>query len=99
METSDTEREIRSFLVENFLFGRSDLLKDDDLPLGSVIDSTGTIELVMFLQDHFVINVEDEDMIPQNFGSVKTVVAYVTEKLRQRMSTAPSSTPEENQRP
>jgi acyl carrier protein len=84
METASIDHDIRSFLVENFLFGRADQLKDDEYLLGSIVDSTGTIELVMFLQDRFAITVEDEDVVPQNFGSVKSVVAYVTEKVGQR---------------
>ena len=81
MHTTDIEREIRSFLVDNFLFGRSDALRDDESLLGGVIDSTGTLELVVFLQDRFALTVEDEDVVPENFDSVKHVAAYVAKKL------------------
>ena len=81
MHTTDIEREIRSFLVDNFLFGRSEALHDDESLLGGVIDSTGTIELVVFLQDRFALTVEDEDVVPENFDSVKHVAAYVAKKL------------------
>ena len=81
MLTMDIEREIRSFLVDNFLFGRSEALHDDDSLLGGVIDSTGTIELVVFLQDRFALTVEDEDVVPENFDSIKHVAAYVARKL------------------
>lgn len=83
MQTSDIEREIRSFLVSNFLFGRADALKDDATLLGSVIDSTGVIELVMFLQEKFSITVEDDEVaVPENFESLRNVVAFVAGKLR-----------------
>jgi acyl carrier protein len=85
MHTTDIEREIRSFLIDNFLFGRSEALREDDSLLGGVIDSTGTIELVVFLQDRFALTVEEEDVVPENFDSVKHVVAYVARKLNGTM--------------
>jgi len=82
MPTANIEHEIRSFLVNNFLFGRADALRDNESLLGNVVDSTGTIELVMFLQDRFGITVEDEEMtIPENFSSVKNLTAFVEKKL------------------
>ena len=81
MHTTEIEHEIRSFLVDNFLFGRSDALRDDESLLGGVIDSTGTLELVVFLQDRFALSVEDEDVVPENFDSIKHVAAYVARKL------------------
>jgi acyl carrier protein len=88
MDTTNTERDIRNFLVNTFLFGRTEELNEDESLLGNVIDSTGTVELVMFLQEHFGITVEDEDVIPENLGSFKTVVAYVDRKLARRSAPA-----------
>ena len=82
METTDIEREVKSFLIANFLFGRADALRDNELLLGKVIDSTGVIELVSFLQERFNITVEDDEVIPENLESVESVVAYVARKLR-----------------
>jgi acyl carrier protein len=81
MNQSDIERDVRKFLVDNFLFGRAEKLVDDQSHLGAVIDSTGALELVTFLQEHFAIVVGDEDVVPENFDSVKSVVAYVARKL------------------
>ena len=80
MQTTDIEREIRGFLINTFLFGRDEQLRDSDSLLGNVIDSTGAVELVVFLQERFGINVDDEDVIPDNFDSVKSVVRYVVKK-------------------
>jgi acyl carrier protein len=88
MHTTDIELEIRSFLVNSFLFGRSEALRDDDSLLGGVIDSTGTIELVVFLQDRFALTVTEEDVVPENFDSVKHVAAYVARKLNANQCTA-----------
>jgi acyl carrier protein len=81
MQKTEIEQDVRNFLIKTFLFGRAEALNDDQSLLGGVIDSTGAIELVMFLQDHFAITVEDDEVIPENFDSVKNVVAYVERKL------------------
>jgi acyl carrier protein len=81
MNPTDIEREIRNFLVTNFLFGRAEALRDSESLLGTVIDSTGSLELVAFLQERFAITVEDEDVVPENLDSVKNVVAYVVRKV------------------
>ena len=82
MQTTDIEQEIRTFLIQNFLFGRSEMLTDDVPLLGNVIDSTGVIELVVFVQERFTIAVDDAEVTTDNLGSVKNVVAFVEKKLR-----------------
>lgn len=83
MERAEIEREVRSFLVTTFLFGNAAALRDDGSLLGEVIDSTGAVELVTFLQDRFAITVEDEEVAaPENFDSVRTIVDFVERKLR-----------------
>jgi acyl carrier protein len=84
MQTTDIEREIRTFLVNNYLFGRNEELRDDASLLHSVIDSTGVLELVVFLQDNFGIVVEDSEVVPDNLESLRTVVALVERKLRSK---------------
>ena len=85
MQTAEIEREIREFLTNTFLFGRAEALNDKAELLGNVIDSTGVIELVMFLQERFGITVEDEEVaVPENFESLKNVVAYVDRKLQSK---------------
>jgi len=81
MNTTDIHRDIRAFLVEKFLFGRAEELRDGDPLQGNVIDSTGALELAVFLQEHFAITVEDDEVVPENFNSVNNVVTYVARKL------------------
>jgi len=64
--------------------GSSEALNDDAPLLGNVIDSTGVIELIVFVQERFVISVEDEEVMTDNFGSVKNVVAFIEKKLRSK---------------
>jgi acyl carrier protein len=81
MQKIDIEREIRTFLVDTFLFGRSDQLHDDAPLMDKVIDSQGVVELVVFLQERFSITVEDDEVTTDNLDSVNKAVAYVVRKL------------------
>ena len=72
---------IRQFVVENFLFGEDGQLMDETSFLESgIIDSTGILELVSFLEEKFGIAVADEELVPDNLDSVSNVVAYLTRK-------------------
>jgi acyl carrier protein len=85
MQTAEIEREIRKFLVDNFLFGRAEALNGNESPLGNVLDSTGMLELVVFLQDRFAVIVEDEEvLVPENFESLKGLVTFVAKKIQDK---------------
>jgi acyl carrier protein len=84
MQATEIEQEIRSFLTEKFLFGRSEVLTDDAPLLGNVIDSQGVIELILFVQERFSITVEDEEVTTDNFSSLKNTVAFIEKKLRSK---------------
>ena len=79
---SDLKAQIRAFIVENFLFGDANGLKDDSSFLDDgIMDSTGVLELVTFLEEKFSIKVEDEDLIPENLDSINNVTAYLEKKM------------------
>jgi acyl carrier protein len=82
IQTTEIEQEIRSFLTEKFLFGRSEALTDDVPLLGNVIDSQGVIELIVFLQERFNVTVDDEEVTTDTFATLKTTVAFIEKKLR-----------------
>jgi acyl carrier protein len=84
MQTTDIGHEIRSFLVENFLSGRNEKLSDNEQLLGNVVDSTGVVELVVFLQERFDITVEDEEVTAENLGSVQNAITFIERKLLKR---------------
>ncbi len=78
---SDIKDTIRAFVVENFLFGEGDDLSDETSFLEEgIIDSTGILELVDFLEEEFSISVDDEELIPENLDSLNNVSAYVAKK-------------------
>ena len=90
-QTRDIEQEIRKFLTETFLFGRSEAPSDDAPLLGNVIDSTGVIELIVFVQERFTIAVDDEEVTTDNLGSIKNVVAFIEKKLAAKDNLATGS--------
>ncbi len=71
--------------MDNFLFGRNEKLRDDEPLLGNVVDSTGVVELVVFLQERFEITVEDEEVTTENLGSVQNTVAFIERKLAHKV--------------
>jgi acyl carrier protein len=78
---NDLKAKVRGFIVENFLFGDENGVKDDTSFLDEgIIDSTGILELVSFLEEEFSISVEDEELVPENLGSIDNVVAYLEKK-------------------
>ena len=73
---------VRRFIFENFLFGEQDnSLGDDDSFLEKgVIDSTGVLELVTFLEESFEIKIADEELVPENLDSVNNLLTLINKK-------------------
>ena len=78
---TEIERDLRSFVVQQFLAGNARRLRPDGSLLGDVIDSMGVIALVAYLQEHFAITVEDDEVIPSNLDTIQNLVAYVARKV------------------
>jgi acyl carrier protein len=72
---------IRAFVIENYLFGEDGKLNNSDSFMESgIIDSTGILELVRFLEATFGVKVADEDLIPDNLDSIDKIVTFVRAK-------------------
>ena len=79
---SNAKDKIKEFIIENFLFGEAEGLKDDTSFLDEgIIDSTGILELVNFLEEDFEISVDDEELVPENLDSINNVAAYLEKKI------------------
>ena len=78
----DFEKKLRTFILENYLFTEDDSqLTNSDSFLGSgIIDSTGILEVITFIQDELNFAIEDDEMIPENLDSVDNILAYVAKK-------------------
>jgi len=84
--SQDISLTVRRFIAENFLFrDEADAIAHDASLLDAgIIDSTGVLELVCFLESSFGIEVADEDMLPENLDSIRAISSYVTRKLSER---------------
>jgi acyl carrier protein len=74
-------QQIRRFVVDSFLFGQDELADDESFMDGGVLDSTGVLQLVGFVESTFAISVADEELVPANLDSVRCVASYVQRKL------------------
>lgn len=73
---------VKHYVETNFLFGGDDDIKpDQSLVEAGIIDSTGVMELVSFLESRFGITVADEDLVPENLDSLARIAAFVDAKL------------------
>lgn len=79
--TVDIERDIMSFVVQQFLSGDVSKLSADGSLLGDTIDSMGVLTLVGYLQEHFGINIGDDEVRPENLDTIKNLVNFVAGKL------------------
>jgi acyl carrier protein len=80
---SDVETKVRNFIKDNFLFreDRSGLSDSESLLEAGLIDSTGILELVAFLESEFAIQMADAEIVPANLDSIQAIVAYVERKM------------------
>lgn len=86
MLTADIE-EIREFVIENFLFGSSEGLENETSFLASrIVDSTGMLELITFLEERFGISIDDEELVPENMDSLKRIARFLSPRLEANRS-------------
>lgn len=79
---ADIAQTIRSFISENFLFhDTSSMRADESLLEAGLIDSTGILELVSFLENEFAIEIPDADIVPENLDSIAAITAYVGRRI------------------
>ena len=82
---NDQRADVRKFVVDSFLLGRAGDLRDSDSFLEKgVLDSTGVLELVAFLDQAFSIKVDDAELVPDNFDSINAICAFLERKQQPR---------------
>ena len=84
------ESQVRAYVVDHFLFGQGgDKLGSEASFLEKgLIDSTGVLEVVMFLEERFGIKVQDEELVPDNLDSLARIARFVERKMQQKAATA-----------
>ena len=82
--------ELREFVKDNFLFGREIHFTDDDSLLeNGIIDSTGVLELLAWLESRWQVEVEDHELRPENLDSINRVARFVERKRGFQDNAAP----------
>lgn len=78
---NNAKEAIRKYVVDNFLFGDGGNLREDSSFLeDGIIDSTGILELVSFLETTYSISVKDEELVPENLDSINNILSYLHTK-------------------
>lgn len=79
---SSLHDKIRAYILDNYLF-TDDISKlglDDSLLERGIVDSTGMLDIILFIETELGTKVEDEEMIPENLDSVNRIASFVTSK-------------------
>ncbi len=81
-----TKEQIRTFVTSNFYVADPASLEDGaSLLEHGIIDSTGVLEVILFIEETFGIKVEDNEMLPDNLDSIERIADYVSRKLKSRV--------------
>jgi acyl carrier protein len=76
------EQEIRRFIIDNFLYDNDTLGNNDSLIELGLIDSTGALELVAFLEGKYRITIDDNELDPNNLDSINKLVQFINRKTQ-----------------
>lgn len=84
MVTMHLQSEIKRYIVDNFLYGQDDGNMNEDVSLlqRGIIDSTGVLELVSFVQEQYGITVTDDELVPDNFDSINKIADFISQKRK-----------------
>lgn len=76
------EKQLREYILENYLFtdDQSALINNDSFLGKGILDSTGILEVISFIEEQFNIKVQDEEMVPENLDSINNIIAFVKRK-------------------
>jgi len=89
MNSPETSSNIRSFVMRQFPVARKNKIDDNSQLLESrVIDSLGVLDIVAFLENSFGISVTDDELVPENFGSINRMASFVDHKRNRTQVTA-----------
>ena len=78
--------EIRGYIVENILFGDGEGLEADTLfQEGRILDSTGFLEIITFVEERFGIEIADSEVVPENLGTLRTMSSFVAGKIGEKV--------------
>lgn len=74
--------EIRHFIVENYLFGRDNGFGEEESFLDrGILDSTGVMELIAFIEGRFGVKIEDHELLPENLDTLSSLARFIEQKV------------------
>ena len=78
------EDKIAAYIADNILFSKKGYPHTHDATFldNGIVDSMNVLELVMFVEEKFMVHVEDSEIVPENFDSVKNLAAYIKSKMK-----------------
>ena len=84
MNLDAARQQLRTFILENYLFtDDQSALKDDDSFLdGGILDSMGILELIEYLDESFGIKVEGDELVPDNLDSINILLKFIGSKIQ-----------------
>lgn len=78
----DLSQRIRSYLTATSASGLDNVSDDDLLFEEGIIDSTAMLDFISFLETEFRIKIDDDEIRPENFGSIVAIVNYMSKKTQ-----------------
>jgi acyl carrier protein len=82
---ADLKSTLRQYIIDNFLFGDTETkFADGDSFMDSgIVDSTGILDIITFLEGEFSIKVNDDEIVPDNLDSLNNLDAFINRKKAQ----------------
>ena len=82
MEQTSIETRVEGFIRDKFIFNNdNNFNQETSLFEAGIIDSTGVLELILFLEESFSIEIKDEEIVPENLNSVSNIARFMKTKM------------------
>ena len=79
----DIKQDVREYIINNFLFGdeENSFNDDDSFMENSILDSTGILDIILFIEEKYGIKIEDNEILPQNLDSLNNLEKFIKTKM------------------
>ena len=79
----DIKQDLREYIINNFLFGDEDnsFNDDDSFMENSILDSTGILDIILFIEEKYGIKIEDNEILPENLDSLNNLEKFIKTKM------------------
>jgi len=81
----DRRTQIKDFIIKNFLLGDRNRIQDDTSFLeNGIIDSTGILEVINFIEQTYGIKINDDELLPENLDSITNIINFIARKKNEK---------------